>query len=87
MRAAKKTSKSPRAKCGPHCVQRLVRRLKRVAELMRTIGADMDYYGGWGEMGDHGREMLGAAKIARDWADKMAPPNDKRNHGAEDPNV
>lgn len=59
----------------------MARRLKRVSELMRAIGADMDYYGGFGEMGEHGREMIGAAKIARGWADKMSASRIKKGNG------
>jgi hypothetical protein len=44
---------------------------------MLNLGADMDYYGGTGEIGDHGRELIGAALIAREWADKMTPPNER----------
>ena len=48
-------------------LQRLVRRLAKVSDDMRNIGAEMDYYGGWGLMGDRGREMLGAARLAKSW--------------------
>lgn len=54
------------------CLQRMVRRLARVAEDMRKLGADMDYYGGFGLMGDRGREMLGAAKMAKGWTIHIA---------------
>ena len=52
---------------------------------MLNLGADMNRYGGMGEIGDHGREMIGAGLIAREWADKMTPPNDKCSHGADNP--
>jgi precorrin-6B methylase 1 len=39
---------------------------------MRKLGADMDYYGGFGLMGDRGREMLGAAKLAKGWTSHIA---------------
>ena len=36
---------------------------------METLGAAMDYYGGFiSTISDHGKEMIGAAQIARDWA-------------------
>lgn len=28
----------------------------------------MDYYGGFGEIGQHGREMISASQLALDWA-------------------
>jgi hypothetical protein len=40
-----------------------------VSEIMRQVGADMDYYGGFGEIGNHGRMMVGASKMAKSWAD------------------
>jgi hypothetical protein len=52
-------------------LRRLVRRLKRVSEMMRQVGADMDYYGGFGKMGDRGREMIGAARLAKSWIKHM----------------
>ena len=45
----------------------LVRRLKRVSKEMRTLGETMDYYGGFGKMGDRGREMIGAARLVKSW--------------------
>ena len=36
---------------------------------MASLGVDMDYIGGFGEIGDHGREMVGAAAVAVGWAD------------------
>jgi len=35
---------------------------------MLQIGEDMDYYGGFGEIGQHGREMISASQLALDWA-------------------
>ena len=42
--------------------------LDALAHQMRKIGAKMAYYGGFGEMGQHGIAMQGAANMARDWA-------------------
>ena len=50
----------------------MVRRLARVSEDMRKLGADMDYYGGFGLLGDRGREMLGAARMANGWIKHLA---------------
>lgn len=32
---------------------------------------DVDYYGGMGPMAKHGLEMIGAARLANDWADEI----------------
>jgi hypothetical protein len=56
----------------------IVARLRTVAAEMESLGAAMDYFGGFGgRMTQHGREMVGAAGIAREWADEIeaeAPP-------------
>jgi len=62
-------------------LRRLVRRLKRVSEIMRQVGGDMEYHGGFGTMGDRGREMLGAARLAKGWTkhiSKMADELDNK---------
>ena len=79
----------------------MVRRLDKVSDDMRNLGADMDYYGGWGLMGDRGREMLGAARLAKSWIPhlrkiarivtggkrkQVKPPNDQSSATA-DPNA
>jgi hypothetical protein len=33
------------------------------------LGVAMEYVGGFGEMGDHGRELQTASRIAKEWAD------------------
>ena len=38
---------------------------------MLACGTAMDYYGGLGTMGQHGREMIGAARLAAEWADAI----------------
>jgi hypothetical protein len=48
--------------------QRLARRIRRIAREMHKLGIHMDYYGGFGEIGKHGREMIGAANMAIGWA-------------------
>jgi len=59
----------PTKKTGPRA---LAMRIHRVASSMRRLGCAMDYYGGFGEIGEHGREMIGASIIARKWADKIS---------------
>jgi hypothetical protein len=46
---------------------------------MQSVGAEMEYYGGFGEIGDHGRELQGAAGIALGWAKgiESSLPNDR----------
>lgn len=46
-------------------------RLRLLADEMETLGADLDYYGGLAEWAKHGREMVGAAEIARVWAEQI----------------
>lgn len=47
----------------------LIAEIRRVASEMETLGAAMDYYGGFNStISDHGKKMIGAAQIARDWA-------------------
>lgn len=46
-----------------------VNKLRRLSWLMNDTGAFLDFYGGFGEIGQHGREMIGASKIAAGWAD------------------
>ena len=38
---------------------------------MRLIGVDMGYYGGFSELAEHGRELIGAAVIAESWAREL----------------
>jgi hypothetical protein len=46
-------------------------RLRLLADEMERLGTDIDYYGGLAEWSQHGREMVGAAKIARQWAEAI----------------
>lgn len=47
----------------------LIAEIRRVASEMETLGAAMDYYGGFNStISEHGKEMIGAAQIARSWA-------------------
>jgi len=80
--SVKKINNIPTAKT----LRRIARRLKSVAEQMRQLGADMDYYGGFGKLGERGREMIGAARMAKGWcfhveqiAGEMEPPTKRKN--------
>lgn len=53
----------------------LAARIFRVAKSMKRLGCEMEYFGGFGEIGDHGREMIGAAVIARGWALALSAKN------------
>jgi hypothetical protein len=46
-------------------------RLRWIAAHMRLIGVDMGYYGGFSELAEHGRELIGAAVIAESWAREL----------------
>lgn len=71
MKKTKKTETVKPKAAKPPSTSALAKRVRRVAALMQKLGADMDYYGGFGEVGQHGREMQGAARIALGWADGM----------------
>ena len=52
--------------------EEIARRLREVAAEMEQLGAAMGYYGWFnGRMARHGREMVGAAGIACDWAEAI----------------
>jgi hypothetical protein len=36
---------------------------------MIDLGAEMDYFGGFGEIAGHGRDLVGAGHCAQSWAD------------------
>jgi hypothetical protein len=38
---------------------------------MERVAVDMEYLGGFGELAAHGRELAGAALIARGWAGEL----------------
>lgn len=43
--------------------------IEYVSSLMLDVGVAMEYYGGFSELAQHGREMIGASHIASGWAD------------------
>ena len=45
--------------------------LVRLAVGMERAAVDMEYLGGFGELAAHGRELAGAALIARGWAGEL----------------
>lgn len=50
-------------------------RLRRLADEMDDMAVMMDYYGGFAEWAQHGREIAGAGDIARQWADEIDASN------------
>lgn len=63
--------------------------LRDLSQRMLTCGTAMDYYGGFGGcMAAHGLEMIGAARIAAEWAAEIEAGRqtvgyDAAEHGAE----
>jgi hypothetical protein len=46
----------------------IVRRLQKLADEMIYLSVDIHHYGGAAEWAQHGKELLGAGQLARDWA-------------------
>lgn len=46
----------------------IAKQLRRLSKAMVTLGVAMDYHGGFGEIGQHGRELVNAGLIAKGWA-------------------
>jgi hypothetical protein len=47
----------------------IVERLRKLSAEMIDLGAEMDYFGGFGEIAGHGRDLVGAGHCAQTWAD------------------
>jgi len=48
----------------------IIKELRYLSKRMISCGVAMDYYGGFApNVADRGREMVGAGKIAAEWAD------------------
>ena len=60
----------------PATKEEIIIALRRVADAMELVGGSMEYYGGLSDIARHGKEMLGAAQIARGWADGIEGDND-----------
>ncbi|WP_205342219.1 hypothetical protein [Denitrificimonas caeni] len=50
--------------------------LRALANQMRKVATEMDYYGGFSVVAQHGKELFGASCIALDWADAIAEDPD-----------
>ena len=46
----------------------IAKQLRRLSTAMVTLGVAMDYHGGFGEVAEHGRELVGAGETCRNWA-------------------
>jgi hypothetical protein len=51
--------------------QRIAERLRALSKDMIDLSADMEYVGGFGEMGQHGMELVGAGLMAESWAEAI----------------
>lgn len=51
--------------------QELAREIEITADAMQQTGERMVYFGGFGPIAAHGREMIGAAQIAHGWARRI----------------
>lgn len=48
----------------------IIKELRYLSKRMISCGVAMDYYGGFAPyIAEHGRQMVGAGKIATEWAD------------------
>ena len=59
--------------------QTIADRLQTLAAEMLDVAAEMDYFGGFSLIGQHGKELAGAAVIAQSWADGI-----REDYPAED---
>ena len=58
----------------------LADRIESLAAGMTSVAVDLDWYGGFNvEMHEHSVELLGAANIARGWANGIRELNEQRN--------
>jgi hypothetical protein len=62
----------------PATREEIVIALRHVAEAMELVGVSMEYYGGLNEIARHGKEMVGAAQLAKDWATGIEDDNNEQ---------
>ena len=63
----------------PPTKAQIAARLRKLAAEMDDIAVDMDYYGGLAAWAQHGREIAGAGKIAREWAAEIVAADDSNS--------
>lgn len=64
----KKSTFNSKPKHEPQTKGTFAKRLKSLSKKMIDLGCDMEYYGGFGEMGTHGRELMRAGLMVEDWS-------------------
>ena len=62
----------------PPFILSLSKELYNLSIQMKKLGVKMDYYGGFGKIGEHGRELIGAATIARGWVNGIKKEKRKK---------
>ena len=55
----------------------IINGLRQLSVDMVEIGTAIDYYYGLNPLSQHGKEMVGAGKIAEEWANEMEKENDR----------
>jgi hypothetical protein len=54
--------------------------LRRLSKRMIDLGVEMNYYGGLNvDMAQHGRELVGAGMIAKEWAGEIESETGDKN--------
>lgn len=66
----KKQLRDKSAKLAP-TQQEIAEHLRFLADDMDAVALAMDYYGGLAPWAQHAKEMMGAAEMAREWADEI----------------
>jgi len=51
--------------------RQLAAKLEKLAKEMQQVGVELEYYGGFSPVAQHGREMQGAARIALLWVTEL----------------
>jgi len=53
---------------GPKTKQEIADRLELLATEIEDIATSLDYFGGFPDWARHGKEMVGASKLCREWS-------------------
>lgn len=62
----------------------IAKQLRHLSKAMGTLGVAMDYYGGFSEIGQHGRELVNAGRIVKGWATSIKDEHHAPKVGAGD---
>jgi hypothetical protein len=60
----------------PPTAAEIADRLRTLADDMRSIGVDMEYFGGFGKTGARGSELQSSAHDVREWAHEIEEGNE-----------